>query len=162
MVTEGRKILVTSRGGNREVIKTILDVLRNNLHTCKDIVVNLRGLDVYSQCYSIFDFVCCNVHYIEDAGNNQYVKTPARTLEDGFADCKSMAILVYCCCYALDIPCELRFVDFRGAGIYSHVYVVATDRTTGEEIIIDPVERVNGQPAFNYCSQFVKKISYTI
>lgn len=160
MIT-GRKILVTSRGGNREVISTILEVLSQQLHTCDYIVENLRGLDCFSQCYSIFQYVVDNVSYIEDAGNNQYVKTPARTLEDGFADCKSMAILVYCCCNALDIPCELRFVDFKGNGIYTHVYVVAKD-STGEEIIIDPVERVNGQPVFNYCSKFVKKLSYII
>lgn len=161
MITD-RKILVTSRGGNREVISTILEVLSQQLHTCDYIVENLRGLDCVSQCYSIFQYVVDNVSYIEDAGNNQYVKTPARTLEDGFADCKSMAILVYCCCNALNIPCELRFVDFSGNGIYTHVYVVAKDRSTGEEIVIDPVERVNGQPVFNYCSKFVKKLSYII
>ena len=161
MIT-GKKILVTSRGGNREVISTILEVLSQQLHTCDYIVQELKGLDIVSQCYSIFDFVVSNVRYIEDAGNNQYVKTPARTLEDGFADCKSMAILVYCCCNALDIPCELRFVDFKGNGIYTHVYVVARDEATGEEIVIDPVERVDGQPAFNYCSKFVDKLSYVI
>lgn len=159
MIT-GRKILVTSRGGNREVISTILEVLSQQLHTCDYIVENLRGLDCVSQCYSIFQYVVDNVAYIEDAGNNQYVKTPARTLEDGFADCKSMAILVYCCCNALNIPCELRFVDFNGNGIYTHVYVVA--KGTDEEIVIDPVERVNGQPVFNYCSKFVNKLSYII
>ena len=152
--------MITSRGGNKQVINTILEVLKDNIHVCCDIVVQLRGLDVYSQCYSIFEYVVENIQYIEDPGNNQYIKTPARTIADGFADCKSMAIFIACCCRALNIPCELRFVDFRGNKVYTHVYVVAFDGN--REIIIDPVERVDGLPQFDYAQVFKNKLSYRI
>lgn len=160
MSSAAKKILVTSRGGNRQVINTILEVLRDNINTCTEIVQHLRGLDVYSQCYSIFQYVVDNISYVEDVGNNQYVKTPARTLVDGYADCKSMAIFIACCCIALEIPCELRFVDFRGNKIYTHVYIVAY--CDGAPIIIDPVERVNGLPKFDYAQPFKNKLSYKI
>lgn len=160
MIVENKKILVTSRGGNKHVIKTVVDVLRDNLGCCTEIVRDIRCLDVYSQCYSIFCYVVENVRYIEDEGNNQYIKTPARTLQDGYADCKSMAILICCCLKELNIPCELRFVDFNGNKIYTHVYAVAYDNN--EPIIIDPVERVNGQPIFNYASKFVNQLSFKV
>lgn len=160
MIVENKKILITSRGGNKQVINTILEVLRDNINTCTEIVQQLRGLDIYSQCYSIFQYVVDNISYVEDAGNNQYVKTPARTLADGYADCKSMAIFIACCCKALEIPCELRFVDFRGNKIYTHVYIVAY--CDGTPIIIDPVERVNGLPQFDYAQPYKNKLSYKI
>lgn len=160
MIVENKKILITSRGGNKQVINTILEVLRDNINTCTEIVKQLRGLDIYSQCYSIFQYVVDNISYVEDAGNNQYVKTPARTLADGYADCKSMAIFIACCCKALGIPCELRFVDFRGNKIYTHVYIVAY--CDGTPIIIDPVERVNGLPKFDYAQPYKNKLSYKI
>lgn len=155
---ENKKILITSKGGNKQVINTILEVLRDNLNTCKHIVQFIRDLDVYSQCYSIFDYVVNHVAYVEDPGNNQYVKTPARTLNDGYADCKSMAILIACCLQALNIDYVIRFVDFKGNKIYTHVYVVAFD--DGREIIIDPVERVNGLPKFDYATKWINKIDY--
>lgn len=157
---ENKKILVTSKGGNRQVIATILEVLRDNIDTCTEIVRDIRGLDTYSQCYSVFDYVINNVQYVEDAGNNQYIKTPARTLYDGFADCKSMAILVACCLKALGIDAVLRFVDFNGNKIYTHVYVVAF--VDGMELVIDPVERVDGQPIFDYATPFKNKLDYGI
>lgn len=160
MRIENKNILITSRGGNKQVINTILEVLRDNINTCTEIVQQLRGLDIYSQCYSIFQYVVDNIAYVEDAGNNQYVKTPARTLADGYADCKSMAIFIACCCKALGIPCELRFVDFRGNKIYTHVYIVAY--CDGAPIIIDPVERVNGLPKFDYAQPYKNKLSYKI
>lgn len=160
MKLENKKILITSRGGNKQVINTILEVLRDNINTCTEIVQQLRGLDIYSQCYSIFQYVVDNIAYVEDAGNNQYVKTPARTLADGYADCKSMAIFIACCCKALGIPCELRFVDFRGNKIYTHVYIVAY--CDGAPIIIDPVERVNRLPKFDYAQPYKNKLSYKI
>lgn len=160
MRIENKKILITSSGGNKQVIRTILEVLRDNINTCTEIVKELRGADVYSQCYSIFQYVIDNIAYVEDAGNNQYVKTPARTLADGYADCKSMAIFIACCCKALGIPCELRFVDFRGNKIYTHVYIVAY--CDGTPIIIDPVERVDGLPKFDYAQPYKNKLSYKI
>lgn len=156
---ENKKILITSRGGNKEVIKTILQVLSENLDTCKHLVKSLNGLDIHSQCYSIFEYVVNNVAYVEDYGNNQLIKTPARTLHDRYADCKSMAILIACCLNALNIDYVIRFVDFKGNKIYTHVYIVAYD-SNGNEIIIDPVERVDGLPKFNYATKFVNKLDY--
>ena len=154
------KELITNRGSNKEVIATILDVLAANVNSCSEIVRELHDLDTESKCYSVFEYVIENVAYKEDEGNNQYIKTPARTLADGYADCKSMAIFIACCLKSLGVDAVIRFVDFYGQKIYNHDYVVAFDR--GREIIIDPVERVNGQPVFDYCSKYYNKLDFKI
>lgn len=161
MQIDGKKILVTNRGGNNAVISTVLDVIADNLGCCDEIVRDLRGKDLLTQCYSIFDYVYNNVQYIEDDGYNQYIKTPARTLHDGFADCKSMTVLIVCCLYSLGIPAIVRFVDFIGNKIYTHVYAVAVN-PRGGEIIIDPVERVNNEPKFDFASNYKNKLDYKI
>lgn len=153
LAIENQIRLITSRGNNNEVIKTIVDVFRDYKESTRALVTTLYEADIDTQCYSIFNYVLQNVQYREDDGNNQYVKTPARLLTDKVGDCKSMAILAASLLYNLAIPCYFRFVSFTSQPIYTHVYVVVK-LSNGEEIIIDPVERVNGQPMYNYARQF--------
>ena len=152
MISDGKSLLVSNAGDNRTVINTVCSVLQDSWMTCRDIVLHLNQLSVYDACNSIFWYVVENVRYKEDPGNNQFIKTPARLLADGVGDCKSMAIFIASCLRCLNIPCVLRFVSFNHKPIYTHVYVVAYDK--GDSIILDPVERVNGKPVFNYAQKF--------
>lgn len=146
---------VTHSGTNATVIKSIKEVYDEYKESVKPITVDLVGLDLYNQCYSIFSYILENVRYKEDEGNNQYIKTPARLLADGVGDCKSMAILAASCLYTLGVPCVLRFVSFNDSPIYTHTYVVVNDGN--RMIIIDPVERVDGQPLFDYARPYKLK-----
>lgn len=155
LAIENHTTTVTHSGNNATVIRTIKEVFDEYKDTVRPITVDLDGLDLYSQCYSIFQYIIDHVQYKEDEGNNQYIKTPARLLNDGVGDCKSMAILAACCLYTLGIPCYLRFVSFNKNPIYTHTYVVVPDGDS--EIVIDPVERVNGKPQFDYARQYKLK-----
>ena len=149
------ELLITTNGDNENVLKTVNDVFIEYRDTMDCYVADLRDLDFRSQCLSVFDYVVDNVRYKEDEGLNQWIKTPQCTLREGFADCKSMAILVASCLWCLGVPeIRLRFVSFNSYPSYSHVYVVATKE--GESIVIDPVERVGGKPKFDYASSFMK------
>ncbi len=156
MRSTGTDILVSGTGNNQTVIKTVCEVYKQSCYSCAEIVEQLHGLNAYDACNSVFWYIYDTVKYQEDPGNNQFVKTPARLLEDAVGDCKSMAIMAASCLKCLGIPCVFRFVSFTKKPIYTHVYVVAYDEL-GNEIIIDPVERVNGQPMFNYAQDFVLK-----
>lgn len=156
MRSDGVNILVSNKGNNQTVIQTIRDVYRDHRHTCSELVESLQGYSVVECCESVFDYVVDYVEYREDPGNNQYVKTPARLLDDGIGDCKSMAVFVASCLHCLGIKCCFRFVSFNMKPIYTHVYVVALDEQ-GNEIIIDPVERINGLAKFNYAQSFILK-----
>lgn len=160
MRSDGVNILVSSRGNNQTVIKAIGEVYREHRHTCSELVDSMRGYSAAQCCEAVFDYVVDYVRYCEDPGNNQYVKTPARLLADGVGDCKSMAVFIASCLYCLGIDHCFRFVSFNMKPIYTHVYVVAKDER-GKEIIIDPVERVNGLPKFNYAQDYILKRDIT-
>ena len=121
----------------------------------KDENGSLRGMDTEEICYSLFCYVLDNVQYKEDPGNNQFVKTPARLIRDGVGDCKSMCIFICSCVKCLGIPCKMRFVSFDEREIYSHVYAVAI--ADGREIIVDPVERLNSEPVFDWARAYTYK-----
>lgn len=156
MICNNNNILISGTGNNQTVINTVYQVYKESWPQCHEIVQNLDDMAVIDICSSIFWYVFDNVQYKEDPGNNQLVKTPARLLADGIGDCKSMAIMAASCLQCLGIPAVFRFVSFTNKPIYTHVYVVAYDEADNE-IIIDPVERVNGQPKFNYAQNFVLK-----
>lgn len=156
MVSTGTNILVSGTGNNQTVIHTVYDVYKDSYHQCREIVQQLANLPTYDACNSIFWYVYENVKYLEDPGNNQLIKTPSRLLADGVGDCKSMAIMAASCLRCLGIPCVFRFVSFSNKPIYTHVYIVAYDEQDNE-IIIDPVERINGQPKFNYAQAYALK-----
>lgn len=156
LAIENKIKLITSLGNNYDVQKNILEVFRDYATSTKSLVTDLEDADIDTQCYSIFNYVLQNVQYKEDEGNNQYIKTPARTLSDGYADCKSMSILAASLLNSLGIPCYFRFVSFNNQPIYTHVYVVVKLKN-GEEIIIDPVDRLNGKPCYNYARPYVLK-----
>ena len=155
MIAEGINRLVTNRGGNADVISAVKEVFEQYRNSVSNDVQDLRVETFYNKCLNIFYYVLDNVRYQEDFGVYQLVKTPARLISDGVGDCKSMAIFIASClwCLGCDVV-RFRFVSFDNSNIYTHVYVVATHN--GETITIDPVERINGQPVFNYARSCVR------
>ena len=156
MISNGVNTLISGTGNNQTVINTVWQVYQSSWYQCHEIVNQLPGYSVRDICSSIFWYVYNNVRYQEDPGNNQFVKTPARLIADGVGDCKSMAIMAASCLQCMGIPAVFRFVSFNKKPIYTHVYVVAYDEHD-MPIIIDPVERVNGQPKFDYAQPYVLK-----
>ena len=152
MYSDGKKRLKKKRGNTDDIIREVFATFNDTWQQCAEIAPMLRGATEYETCRNIFDYIIRNVEYIEDPDGVQNVKTPGRLKRDGFGDCKSMAIMAASCCKCLNIPCVFRFVAF-GTPNVTHVYVV-----TESGIIIDPVERVDGKPKFNYASRFTKNI----
>lgn len=157
MQVDYKKLLISGRGDNKTVIKVIQEVFNEYKNSCNDLVIELLGHDIRTAALSVFTYVIQNITYKMDDGNNQYIKTPARLLADKQGDCKSMAVFIASCLYCLGIKCKFRFVSFTNDKIYTHVYVVANDEK-GNDIIIDPVERVKDLPKFDYCSSYTHKI----
>lgn len=73
----------------------------------------------------------CSVDYIREDGD-QLVRLPWRTLADGVADCKSLAVLTSTLCRAAGCDTVLRFVRYAGDDHYAHVYTVA------DGVCVDP------------------------
>lgn len=153
---ENKITLISSQGNNYTVIKEIMETYRQYRGSVKGHLDDLKNLPVIDKCYSIFDYVLSKVKYSADQGRDQYIQTPERLMLSGKGDCKSMAIFAASCLKEMNIPCWFRFVSFNDSPIYTHVYVVAQDED-GREIIIDPVDRYDNKPKFNYARPFVLK-----
>lgn len=124
-----------------------LDILDSELFAC----------DTDTACRSIFSYLAKNVTYKLDPYGVQYIKTPARLLQDGEGDCKSLTLFIAACLSCLGIPCIVRFVNFDGGSQYTHVYPVAV-APDGTEIILDACELDGeGKPKYNYARPYKKK-----
>lgn len=149
---DGRNTIKKRRGTTRDIINEVLNTYQDTWHTTAELAESLRRGTEEETCRAVFDFIIENVNYNEDPDGVQWIRTPARLLHDGEGDCKSMAILSASLLNNLRIPCFFRFVSFSKNNQITHVYTV-----TESGIIIDPVERVNGQPVFNYASDYTYK-----
>lgn len=149
---DGRNTLKKRRGTTRDIINEVLNTYQDTWHTTAELAEILRRETEEDTCRAVFEFIINNVRYNEDPDGVQWIRTPARLLHDGEGDCKSMAILSASILNNLGIPCFFRFVSFSKNHQITHVYTV-----TESGIIIDPVERINGQPVFNYASDYTHK-----
>ena len=155
MKVDGKKTFIVS-GYNSDVLKTVIDTYELSKEQTNDIVDDIRGCDYRTQCEAVFGYLLENVVYREDPDGVQLVKTPARLIHDGIGDCKSMSIFIGSCLHCLEIPFVFRFVGFGNKKIYNHVYIVANPGTA-QELILDPVERIDGEPVFDYARIFTVK-----
>lgn len=149
---DGKNTIKKRRGTTKDIINEVIATYRDTWHTTAELAETLRRDNELDTCKAVFDFIVDNVHYNEDPNGVQWVRTPARLLHDGEGDCKSMAILSASLLNNLDIPCFFRFVSFSKNKQITHVYTV-----TESGIIVDPVERIDGQPVFNYASDYTYK-----
>lgn len=155
MKADGKKIFVVS-GYNDSVVDCVISTYEAYKEQPSQLVDDIRCEDYETQCRAVFGYLLENVVYREDPDGVQLVKTPARLIYDGVGDCKSMSIFIGACLHCLGIPFVFRFVGFSPRKIYNHVYIVANPNTN-KEIILDAVERINGEPVFDYARQFVVK-----
>lgn len=155
MRVENKKTFVVA-GYNNDVLKCVLDTYSVSKNQTNSILNEIRDCDYNTQCEAIFGYLIDKVTYREDPDGVQLVKTPARLLHDGVGDCKSMSIFIASCLHCLGIPFVFRFVGFTNNQIYSHVYVVANPGTA-KQVILDPVERIDGEPVYDYAREYVVK-----
>lgn len=144
---------VNKAGNTDDIITEIINCYNEYKNSTYELAQSLQGSTELDTCKNVFDFAVNNVEYCEDPAGVQWVRTPARLLHDGVGDCKSYAILIASILDNLNIPCMFRFVSFNNEKQYTHVYIV-----TESGIIIDPVERLDGKPVFNYASEYTYKL----
>lgn len=99
----------------------------------------LRGKNDRETLRNIYNFVKGNIRYKTDRTGHEIVQSPAYLFDTGKGDCKSMSIAIAALCRAMGIPYRFRFSAAAANMEYHHVYVVATDRDTGKDTILDAV-----------------------
>ena len=143
-------------GDNRDVVRFVTKCYERWRDQPLQLVDDLRGLPIDEQCRCIFGYLVAKVRYKVDEPGYQWIKSPARVLEDGVGDCKSMTIFIASCLHCLGIRHTIRFVNFDGGDQYTHVYPIAYDEQGGR-IVLDAVERdTEGKPIYNYAREFAR------
>ena len=156
MKADGRNTFIR-RGKNRDVIQVLMETYAMYKRQCATLVAPLATEDEETVLQTVFRYVLDNVRYREDPMPRQDIRTPARLLADGVGDCKSMALFIASCLHCLGIQFVFRFVSFNGSAIYSHVYIVARPGTEWQRTL-DPVERVDGKPVYDYARPYTLKL----
>lgn len=138
MISDGKNTLMAI-GLNQDVIESELACYENWKDQPRELVKNLRGT-VDDRCEAVFSYLVEHVEYKIDDPGNQYIKSPARLLTDGYGDCKSLTMFIACCLHCMGIEHIIRFVNYDGGSQYTHVYPVAIDEL-GNEIVLDACEK---------------------
>lgn len=160
MIADGQNTRLPG-GLNRDVLTQEIACYHQFKNQPKEHVRELAGLSVDEQCQSIFNHLITHTYYRLDEDGKQYIKSPARLLQDGCGDCKSYAMYICCCLHCLGRSHAFRFVNFDGSDQYTHVYAVAIDEN-GKEIILDACETDNnGMPIYDYARPYIKKKDFT-
>jgi hypothetical protein len=147
---------VKKNGKTSDIISAIMDAYNRDYGQLEEFVRKIRGSDsIERKCRYVFDFIINHIEYKEDPSGKQWIKTPARMFADKVGDCKSMAIFVGSALRCMGIPHLFRFAAYGNSDEPTHVYVVAIDGK--REIIVDPVVRVDGKPAFDYEENYTYK-----
>lgn len=130
--------LVNPKGYTMDIVKAVVDCYDNNLNTVPAELLSMCDEieDDKELCNFVFWWVDANVDYKIDPSGEQWIKTPARLIEDGVGDCKSFSILICSVLSAFGISNKFRFVAYKGKD-YQHVYPVAI--LDGEEYPLDVV-----------------------
>lgn len=138
MIADGKNTLITV-GLNDDVIDAELACYERWKNQPQELVRGMQGT-IDEKCEAVFAYLTEHVVYKLDDAGNQYIKSPARLLQDGCGDCKSLTMFIACCLHCLGIEHIIRFVNYDGGQQYTHVYPVAIDER-GREIVLDACEK---------------------
>lgn len=120
-----------------DIISTILHADTDSERCIIDVSC-LRGASARETMRNVWAFVRENIRYRPDRAGHERVKSPCALFSEGVGDCKSFSIAEGAMLRALGIPYRYRFTSYA-PGDFTHVYIVATDPATGDDVILDAV-----------------------
>lgn len=154
-----RKIFIVE-GDTDDIIFAITEADKESAKFVTRLAPILRGTTQLQTCKNVFDFVHQQIRYVIDGDKEQIIKSPSQTINTGFADCKSMSVLIGALLKNLGIGFKYRFTTYTPSRakdkLVSHVYVV-----TLSNIIIDPVWGIfNSEKRYLYKKDIMPEVSY--
>lgn len=140
-LVNGKNIPIKKLYNTNDIVKTVLEVYNDHYTQAADLAPQLQDSSLKKTCKNIYDFIRANVKYVEDGTEKQIVAAPARLLQKGSGDCKSMTVLAASILKCLNIPHKIRFVGYQDSGTpnqFTHVYVIIP-LSANTYITLDPV-----------------------
>ncbi|MFA5299165.1 MAG: hypothetical protein WC389_13235, partial [Lutibacter sp.] len=157
----GKKTLIAHRYITPNIINEILKVDKTAFRDVARFMneIHYKGLEDLSR--KLHAFVRANISYVEDPLGEQFIKTPAATWKDKFADCKGYSIFLGSCLKSIGIPYSYRFVSFKQVPRYTHVYVI-THGLNGNYIIDCCLPEFNTEKPYTYKKDYKMEGLYRI
>lgn len=145
--SDGQEVVEIYNGFTEDIEKSILDCYYDTFKQTENFVCDMVGNNDVETCLNIARWIDNHIEYVEDPIGKQWIKTPARFVDDGRGDCKSFAIFINSCLANCGIDNIFRFVSYKG-NEHTHVYSVAI--INGKEYPIDITARkIKGLPYFS-------------
>ena len=155
---QNKSVLSFKDGDTQDIVRTVLHMHEKYNSEVKDFAEYLRGSNTMETCNNIWQFLKRNIRYKKDPPGVQWVKSPARTWEDKFCDCKSYAVFIGSLLTCLKIKCVFRFVSFDSSSrLPTHVYI-AVPNGRKEIIIDDVIDSFNTEVPYTYKQDHMTKI----
>lgn len=115
----------------------------------------IGGITPFEYCKSVFDWIYDHIEYRRDIKGKEQIKSPQRTIFDGFGDCDDMQVLACSLLLNKKIPFKIRTTVYDEMVGVQHIYPFAL--VAGEEILMDCVAQ-----KFNYEVPYIKKYDYEL
>ena len=147
-LADNKTTLLYRSGQTDDIVKSVVTVFNESWDQIQDLAKTLKGATVRETCANIADYVVTNFSYRIDPDGQQWIRTPARLLQDRQADCKSFSLFVCAALSCLGIKNGFRFVSYAPDKQLTHVYSFAIDEN-GKKITIDTVAMIQKSVAFD-------------
>jgi hypothetical protein len=145
---KGIKTKIKAEYITQDIIKEILELDKKAWQDTQTFSYGLFYKDTEDLLRQLYSFMLNNISYQEDPPGFQFVKTPAVTFKDKFADCKSMSLFAGSVLKNLKIPYWYRFTSYSSIPNYTHVYLMVGKN---KEFIFDVVyKKFNQQKPFTF------------
>ena len=154
-----RERILFKKGDTDDIITVILHADKHSKRSTEKFANELRGKSIEATLLNCWNFVRTHIRYVPDKKGKERIKSPAQTWKDGYADCKSMTILVGSLLKNLNIQFFYRFVGYENDVFVTHVYAVAL---MGKKVIpVDTVfHKFGKEERFAFKREFMPQISY--
>lgn len=146
----GKSAIIHQQGDTGDIISVILEA--DAMPQAQNDTVNFAPYfapPTLDKLEKLWHFTRHQIKYIADKEGHERVKLPSATWAEGYADCKSLSLLIGSILRNLGVPFVYRFAAYNGNPNVTHVYPVAYFQ--GREIILDAVHhRFNEEEPYSY------------
>lgn len=118
----GKSETVERFGNTQDIINVLLDCdkdenwQKQTREIAKLFTSDRRGMK------KLCDYVLKHIKYRIDPAGVQWLKSPSRTFDDGFADCKSLTLFITSVLRNKGLRYRIKFVGYGSEKNVSHVY----------------------------------------
>jgi hypothetical protein len=135
--SDGKSEVIERFGNTEDIIKVLLDSdkdenwQRQTVEVAKLFTKNRAGMR------KLCDYVLKHIKYKIDPSGVQWLKSPSRSFEDGFADCKSLTLFITSVLRNMNLRYRIKFVGYGSEKSVSHVYSEVW--LSGNWVVLDTV-----------------------